>query len=364
MGNILANYTKIDTGVVPNTLRNLIKLSMKLLVTGGAGFIGANFIHYWLKKYPQDQVVNLDKLTYAGNLENLASMKNNPNYSFVHGDIVNPQIVDKAVAAADSIVHFAADSHVDRSILDPDPFIKTNIEGTYVLLKAALKHGTKRFHHVSTDEVYGALDLDSKHKFTEKTAYNPRSPYSASKAASDHLVRSFGTTFDLPYTITNCGNNYGPYQFPEKLIALAITNLIEGKKVPVYGDGLYVRDWLYVEDHCAAIDLVLQRGKVGETYLVGGLTGGVPNIEVIKKVLRLMGKDESMIEYVKDRPGHDRRYDVDWAKLKNELGWGPAHSFEDGLKSTVEWYQQNQDWWKRVKSGEYKEYYEKQYGQS
>ncbi|MBI2049762.1 dTDP-glucose 4,6-dehydratase [Candidatus Roizmanbacteria bacterium] len=325
---------------------------MKLLVTGGAGFIGANFILYWLKKYPQDQVVNLE------------SIKDNTNYSFVHGDICDSKIVDETMDGVDIVVHFAADSHVDRSILDPDPFVKTNIEGTYVLLKAALKHNLKRFHHISTDEVFGALELDSREKFTEKTPYNPRSPYSASKAASDHLVRSFGVTFGLPYTITNCGNNYGPYQFPEKLISLTITNLIEGKKVPVYGDGLYVRDWLYVEDHCEAIDLVLKKGKVGETYLIGGLTEGIPNIEVVKRILKLMGKGEDMIESVKDRPGHDRKYDVDWSKIKNDLGWQPKHSFDDGLKVTVDWYMQNQDWWKRVKTGEYKDYYEKQYGKA
>ena len=337
---------------------------MKLLVTGGAGFIGSNFILYWLKKYPQDQVVNLDKLTYAGNLENLSSVKDNPNYSFVHGDICDSKIVDETMDGVDIVVHFAADSHVDRSILDPDPFIKTNIEGTYVLLKAALKHKIKRFHHISTDEVFGALELDSKEKFTEKTPYNPRSPYSASKAASDHLVRSFGVTFNLPYSITNCGNNYGPYQFPEKLISLAITNLIEGKKVPVYGDGLYVRDWLYVEDHCSAIDMVLQKGKVGETYLVGGLTESISNIEVVKRILKLMGKSEDMIESVKDRPGHDRKYDVDWGKIKSELGWKPRHNFDEALKATVNWYMQNQDWWKHVKTGEYKDYYEKQYGKA
>ncbi len=322
---------------------------MKLFVTGGAGFIGSNFILYWLKKYPQDQIVNLDKLTYAGNLENLISVKNNPNYTFVKGDICNPKIVDEVMNDIDVVIHFAADSHVDRSILDPDPFIQTNIIGTHVLLKIALKHKVKRFHHVSTDEVFGELSLDSKEKFNENTPYDPRSPYSASKAASDHLVRAYYTTYNLPITITNCGNNYGPYQFPEKLFALAITNLLEGKKIPIYGDGLNVRDWLYVEDHCSAIDLVIQKGKIGETYLIGGLTEGISNLEVIKKILELMGKDQEMIEFVKDRPGHDRRYDVDWSKIKTELGWEPRHNFDQALEETIAWYTENQDWWKHVK---------------
>lgn len=337
---------------------------MKLLITGGAGFIGSNFIIYWLKKYPQDRVVNLDKLTYAGNLENLKSVEKNPNYSFVHGDICDPKLVDKTIDNVDVIVHFAADSHVDRSILDPDPFIKTNIVGTYVLLKASLKHQVRRFHHVSTDEVFGELELESKEKFNEKAPYNPRSPYSASKAASDHLVRAFNATYNLPVTISNCGNNYGPYQFPEKLIPLAVTNLLEGKKIPIYGDGLHVRDWLYVEDHCSAIDLILQKGKVGETYLIGGLTESISNLEVVKKILKLMNKDENMIESVKDRPGHDRRYDIDWSKIKQHLGWKPEHNFEEGLKTTATWYLKNEDWWRRVKSGEYKEYYRKQYGKN
>ncbi|MCR4277114.1 MAG: dTDP-glucose 4,6-dehydratase, partial [Candidatus Roizmanbacteria bacterium] len=265
---------------------------MKLLVTGGAGFIGSNFILYWLKKYPDDKIINLDKLTYAGNLENLRSVEKNPNYEFIRGDICDPKLVNSLTEKVDTIVHFAAESHVDRSISDPAPFIKTNIEGTYVLLEAALKNKVKKFHHISTDEVFGALELNSKEKFNDSTPYNPHSPYSASKASSDHLVRAYHTTYDLPITISNCSNNFGPYQFPEKLIPLAITNLIEGKKVPVYGDGLYVRDWLYVEDHCKAIDLILQKGKIGETYLIGGLTEDVSNIDIIKKILKIMGKDE------------------------------------------------------------------------
>src|SRR3990172_5758042 len=333
---------------------------MKLLVTGGAGFIGANFILYWLKKYPQDKIVNLDKLTYAGNLENLKSIEKNPNFSFIHGDICNPQLVNQITSNIDVIVHFAAVSHVDRSILDAAPFIKTNVEGTYILLEAAVKNKIKRFHHVSTDEVFGALPLNSRGKFNEKTPYNPRSPYSASKAASDHLVRAYATTYNLPTTISNCSNNFGPYQFPEKLIPLAITNIIEEKKIPVYGDGLYVRDWLYVEDHCKAIDLILQKGKIGKTYFIGGLADDISNMEVIKKILKLMNKNESNIEYVKDRPGHDRRYAIDWSKTQEELGWNPQFGFDDYLKLTIKWFINNQDWWKRIKTGKYLEYYKKQ----
>lgn len=322
---------------------------MKLLVTGGAGFIGSNFILYWLKKYPQDTIVNLDKLTYAGNLENLKSVEKNQNYSFVQGDICDSKLVNSLVKDVDVVVHFAAESHVDRSILDPAPFIKTNIEGTYVLLEAAVKNKVKRFHHISTDEVFGTLDLNSKEKFNDSTPYNPRSPYSASKAASDHLVRAYHTTYNLPMTLSNCSNNFGPYQFPEKLFSLTITNLIEGKKVPVYGDGLHVRDWLYVEDHCEAIDVILQKGTIGKTYLVGGLTDDISNLDVVKKILSLMGKDEHMIEYVKERSGHDRRYAIDWSTIQKELGWKPKHSFDEALKKTIEWYTNNQDWWRRIK---------------
>ena len=322
---------------------------MKLLVTGGAGFIGSNFILYWLKKYPQDKIINLDKLTYAGNLENLKSIEKNPNYEFVQGDICDPKLVNSLTEKVDTIVHFAAESHVDRSILDPAPFIKTNIEGTYVLLESALKNKVKRFHHISTDEVFGALKLNSAIKFNDLSPYNPHSPYSASKASSDHLVRAYFDTYQLPITISNCSNNFGPFQFPEKLIPLAITNLIEGKKVPVYGDGLYVRDWLYVEDHCKAIDLILQKGKVGETYLVGGLTEDIANIEIVKRILKIMGKDEVQIEYVKDRPGHDRRYAVDWSKINKKLGWKPEYGFDEYLEQTVNWYKNNQEWWRRIK---------------
>ena len=313
---------------------------MKLLVTGGAGFIGSNFIQYWLKKYPADQIINLDKLTYAGNLDNLKEVENNKNYKFVKGDIGDASIVDQLISEVDTVVHFAAETHVDNSITGPDVFITTNIVGTHNLLKSALKNKIKRFHHVSTDEVFGSLNLKDGNKFNEQSIYDPRSPYSASKAAADHLVRAYHITFDLPVTITNCSNNYGPRQHQEKLLPLAITNLLQGKKVPVYGDGLYVRDWLYVDDHCRAIDLVLQEGKVGETYCVGGMTDDINNLEIIKMILKILGKDENQLEFVKDRPGHDRRYAVDWSKIKNELGYEPEYSLADYLTKTVEWYKQ------------------------
>ncbi|OGH37523.1 MAG: dTDP-glucose 4,6-dehydratase [Candidatus Levybacteria bacterium RIFCSPLOWO2_01_FULL_38_21] len=335
---------------------------MKLLVTGGAGFIGSNFIRYWTVNHPDDEIFNFDKLTYAGNLENLKDVEKNPKYTFIKGDISNPDKVKKAIDGVDVIVNFAAESHVDRSILEPAPFVMTNIVGTQVLLDAALKFKIKRFMHISTDEVFGSLKLKDKSKFNERTNYNPTSPYSASKAGSDHLVRSYYFTYGLPINISNCSNNFGPYQFPEKLIPLVITNILEGKKVPVYGDGLYVRDWLYVEDHCRAIDLIIKKGKIGETYCIGGLTEDINNLSVIKKILNILGKDESVIEYVKDRPGHDRKYSIDWSKIKNELGWSPLHSFDEWLAYTINWYKENQDWWKRVKNKEYIKYYKKQYG--
>lgn len=337
---------------------------MRLLVTGGAGFIGSNFILYWMRKHPGDSVVNLDALTYAGNLENLTEVEKNSRYTFIKGDICNREVVKRAMDGVEVVVHFAAESHVDRSIMEPSPFITTNIVGTHVLLESALKHKVKRFHHVSTDEVYGELELTDLSKFNERTPYAPRSPYSASKAASDHLVRAYYYTYELPITITNCSNNYGPYQFPEKLIPLAITNILEHKKVPIYGDGLYVRDWLYVKDHCRGIDAVLSKGKVGETYCLGGLTQDMNNLAVIKKILSLMGSDESMIEFVKDRPGHDRRYVMDWTKIAKELGWKPEHDFDRWIKETIDWYKTHESWWKSVKSGEYQTYYGKQYGGS
>lgn len=333
----------------------------KLLVTGGCGFIGSNFIHYWLKNHPDDQIVNLDKLTYAGNQENLKDVDSNPNYSFIKGDICDLETVKKAIDGVDTVVHFAAESHVDRSIMDPDIFVKTNILGTQILLDASLDAKIKRFHHISTDEVFGALELNTTKKFEESTPYNPRSPYSASKAGADHLVRAYHITYGLPVTITNCADNFGPYQYPEKLISLAITNLLEEKKVPVYGDGLYVRDWLFVEDHCSAIELVLQKGKVGETYLIGTDELEMPNIEVVKKVISALGQKDDMMEYVKDRPGHDRRYAIDASKIKKELGWSAKYNFQQALEITVKWYQNNPNWWKKLKDQSYKEYYAKQY---
>lgn len=334
---------------------------MKILVTGGAGFIGSNFILYWLKNHPDDELVNLDKLTYAGNLENLKSVEGNNNYKFVYGDICDTKIVDQAMQGADIVVHFAAESHVDRSIAEPAPFIKTNVLGTQIILDSALKNNVKRFHHISTDEVFGSLELVSKEKFNEKTKYDPRSPYSASKASSDHLVNAYYHTFGLPITITNCSNNFGPYQFPEKLIPLAITNLLEDKKVPLYGDGLYVRDWLYVEDHVRAIELVLEKGTVGQTYCVGGMTEDLNHLTLIKKIIKILGKDDSYIEFIKDRPGHDRKYSVDWSKIKNELGWQPMNNFDKWLVKTVDWYKENKKWWMDIKNGDYKNYYKKQY---
>lgn len=316
---------------------------MKLLITGGAGFIGSNFIHYILNKYPEYQIINLDALTYAGNLENLKVWENDARYRFVKGNITEANVVAPLVAESDIVVHFAAESHVDRSIAGPEAFVDTNIKGTFVLLEAARKYN-KRFHHISTDEVFGALKPGDK-PFDETTPYDPRSPYSASKAASDHLVRSYFHTYGLPITLSNCSNNYGPYHFPEKLIPLIITNVLEGKKVPVYGDGLQVRDWLYVEDHCKAIDLILHQGTIGETYCIGGASER-ENIWIVKKILELLGKDESVIEYVADRPGHDRRYAINFSKIKNELGWQPEVMLEDGLKKTVEWYKENGMWWK------------------
>lgn len=335
---------------------------MKLLVTGGAGFIGSNFILYWLKNHSDDEIVNVDLLTYAGNLENLASVEKLPGYRFVKADITDAAAMTSVMKGIDIVVHFAAESHVDRSISEPSPFVLTNVVGTQVLLDAALRAGVKRFHHVSTDEVFGSLELGSQEKFSENTRYDPRSPYSASKAGSDHLVRAYYHTFGLPITITNCSNNFGPFQFPEKLIPLAITNILEGKKVPVYGDGKNVRDWLYVEDHCRAIDVILSKGKIGETYCVGGLAGDIDNLTVVKKILTHMGKSDDMIEFVKDRLGHDRHYAIDWTKIQKDFGWKPLFDFDTYLKETIQWFTANKPWWQRIKSGAYKQYYEKQYG--
>jgi dTDP-glucose 4,6-dehydratase len=332
----------------------------KILVTGGAGFIGSNFVRYWVKNYPEDEVFVLDKLTYAGNLENLESVKS--KIKFIKGDICDESVVGEAMKKADIVAHFAAESHVDRSIICPDEFVRTNVLGTHVLLKSALKNRVKRFHHVSTDEVFGALPVDSKVKWDENTAYNPRSPYSASKAASDHLVRAFFTTYGLPVTVSNCSNNFGPFHFPEKFIPLAITNILEGKKIPIYTPGNQIRDWLFAEDHVRAIDLILQKGKIGETYLVGADHEEFSNLQVAKKILALMGAEEDRIELVKDRKGHDVKYAIDCSKIKNELGWKPLNDFEESLKLTIDWYKKNEGWWKRIKSGEYQKYYDKQYG--
>lgn len=335
---------------------------MKYLVTGGAGFIGSNFIHYLFGKYHDAEIVNLDKLTYAGNLDNLKEFENNPRYKFVKGDIADAKIVSAVVPQVDIIVNFAAESHVDRSIEDPSAFVRTNVLGTQVLLDAARKNRNKRFHHISTDEVYGSIPLNSEEKWTEESPYKPRSPYSASKAASDHLARAYFNTYGLPVTITNCANNVGPYMYPEKLIPVAITNLLEGKNVPVYTPGNQVREWLYVEDHCSAIDAILQKGKAGETYFVGPDDKHVSNLEIIKMILKIMNLGEDRIEFIKDRPGHDQKYALDTSKIKKELGWSPKYSLEKTLEKTVEWYQSNQDWWKKIKnSGEFQKYYSKQY---
>ncbi|MEK7167321.1 MAG: dTDP-glucose 4,6-dehydratase, partial [Patescibacteria group bacterium] len=315
------------------------------LITGGAGFIGSNFIHYWIKKYPNDKIVNLDILTYAGNLKNLKDIENNPNYKFIKGDICNAKLINNLTRGIDLIVHFAAESHVDRSITNSQDFIRTNVEGTRVLLDAA-KNNNIRFHHISTDEVFGSLNFKDK-PFNEKTPYNPRSPYSASKAAADHLVRAYFHTHKLPITISNCSNNFGPYQFPEKIIPLFITNLIKNKKIPVYGQGKNIRDWIHVDDHNAGVDLIIQKGRIGETYCLGS-GNQLCNLELTKMILKLMGKGEEMIEYVADRLGHDLRYDIDFSKIQNELGWEPKMDFKQGLKKTIEWYKNNLKWWKKL----------------
>lgn len=326
---------------------------MKLFVTGGAGFIGSNFILYMLEKYPEYQIVNFDKLTYAGNLENLSSVEANPNYSFVQGDICDREAVTSAMQGCDWVVHFAAESHVDRSITGPAIFVQTNVVGTQVLLDAAKELGIKRFHHVSTDEVFGALPLEKPEiMFTEETPYAPRSPYSASKAGSDHLVRAYIETYGLPATISNCTNNYGPYHFPEKAIPLFITNAFADKPLPIYGQGLAIRDYLYVTDHCSAIDLILHKGTEGETYCVGG-DSERNGIQVADSVLKILGKPDSLKTFVTDRPGHDMRYAMDHSKITRELGWEPSVTFEEGMGKTIQWYQTNEEWWKRIISKEY-----------
>ncbi len=331
-----------------------------ILVTGGAGFIGSNFVHYMLNKHSNYKIINFDSLTYAGNLENLSAIEKNPNYTFIKEDIGNKEQVMKVFRehSIDTVVHFAAESHVDRSITGPAVFVQTNIVGTQVLLDVSREIGIERFLHVSTDEVYGSLGATG--YFTEETSLHPNSPYSASKASSDMLVLAYQHTFGFPGVVTRCSNNYGPYQFPEKLIPLLIANALNDKSIPVYGDGSNIRDWLYVEDHCSALDVVLHHGKIGDVYNIGG-NNEWKNIDIVKLVLKEIDKPESLITYVKDRPGHDKRYAIDAAKIKNELGWVPSYQFENGIKKTVQWYLQNKQWWERIISGQYKKYYESQY---
>ena len=334
-----------------------------ILVTGGAGFIGSNFIYYMLKKHPDYRIVCIDALTYAGNLSTLSGAQKNENFRFVKADITDRKAVEALFGEESftAVVNFAAESHVDRSIEEPEVFLKTNILGTQVLMDCARKFGNIRYHQVSTDEVYGDLPLDRPDLFfTEETPIHTSSPYSSSKAGADLLVQAYYRTYGLPVTISRCSNNYGPYHFPEKLIPLMIINAIHGKSLPVYGNGLNVRDWLYVEDHCKAIDMILHGGRIGEVYNIGGHNERA-NIDVVKTVLRILGKDESLIRYVKDRPGHDMRYAIDPTKIKNELGWYPETTFDEGIKKTVEWYLQNEDWWQNIVSGEYMSYYEKMY---
>lgn len=327
---------------------------MKILVTGGAGFIGSNFIRDWLKNNPADKIINLDVLTYAGNRENLLDIEKKENYEFVKGDICDAALVDDIVRRADLIVHFAAESHVDRSIRDSSDFIRSNVEGTRVLLEAARKNGGIRFHHISTDEVFGHLAPEEP-KFNEKTPYAPRSPYSASKAASDHLVRSYFHTYKLPATISNCTNNYGPYQFPEKIIPLFINNLLNGKKVPLYGRGENIRDWIHVDDHNRGVEAVIKKGRIGETYCLGG-ENELKNRELAEMIIGLMEKDASCLQFVEDRPGHDLRYAMDISKARSELGWEPKIGFEKGLRDTLSWYKKNKDWLESVKSGQYRDF--------
>lgn len=330
-----------------------------ILVTGGAGFIGSNFIHLLVKERDW-KIVNLDALTYAGNLENLSSLEGNPGYKFVHGRIEDKDLVEEVMEGVDAVVHFAAESHVDRSIKDAQPFLVTNCIGTQTLLEVARKKGVKRFLHVSTDEVYGSLGPDDP-PFTESDPLRPNSPYAASKASSDLLVRAAFKTHGLPVLITRCSNNYGPYQFPEKLIPLMTINAMNKRPLPVYGDGKNIRDWIHVEDHCRGVLAVLERGKIGEVYNLGGECEK-QNIEIVNTILDILGAPKDLIQYVTDRPGHDRRYAMNIEKAKAELGWSPVISFEEGLRSTIDWYMENKEWWERIISGDYRRYYEEHYG--
>jgi dTDP-glucose 4,6-dehydratase len=337
---------------------------MKILVTGGCGFIGSNFIRYFLKFYPDDSLINVDKLTYAGNLENLSDLSQSPHYHFIRGDITDaPRMEELIKKGVDAIINFAAESHVDRSIEDPSTFMKTNVLGTFTLLEAIRKVFPKqriRFVHISTDEVYGSLGETG--AFTEETPLAPNSPYSASKSAADMLVRAYHRTYGLPTVITRCSNNFGPYQFPEKLIPLMVSNAIEDKELPIYGDGMHVRDWIYVEDHCRALDVILHHDREGEIYNIGGRSER-PNLVVAQTILDRLGKPHSLIRFVTDRPGHDRRYAIDFSKIERELGWKPSISFEEGIRRTVEWYLTHREWWKKIKTGEYLDYYKRMYDQ-
>lgn len=333
---------------------------MKVLVTGGAGFIGSNFIQYIVREHLGWEITNLDKLTYAGNLENLTGVQDEPAYHFGRGDITDRELIDRLLSPGfDAIINFAAESHVDRSILDASPFIETNIKGTQVLLEGARKHHISRYIQVSTDEVYGSIDKGS---FAEISPLSPNSPYAASKASADLLCLAYFKTYHLPVIITRCSNNFGPYQFPEKLIPLATTNALEDKPIPVYGDGLNIRDWVYVADHCRAIDVIIQKGKPGEIYNIGSGNERT-NLELIHKLLELLNKPKDLIQFVTDRPGHDRRYSLDISKISTELGWKPIYSYEESLAATVDWYMKSETWWSRIKSGEYTKYYEKMYHQ-
>jgi dTDP-glucose 4,6-dehydratase len=332
---------------------------MRFLITGGAGFMGSNFIHYLFKKYPDSEIINLDKITYAGNLENLKDIENNPNYTFVKGDIANKNDVAKGIGkGVDIIINYAAETHVDRSIMDPEAFIKTDVLGTYELLEVVRKKRAKKMIQISTDEVFGDTKTG---EFTENSPFLPNSPYSASKAGGDLMCRAYFKTYETPVIVTHSCNFYGPYQYPEKLISLFITNLLEGKKIPLYGNGENVREWIFTEDHCRAVDLIMNQGKEGEVYNIG--TGERrSNIEIVKMLLTNLGLGEDKIKYVKDRPGHDFRYAINNSKLREELDWEPQYKLDEGLKKTVEWYQKNKKWWQKIKDGEYLEYYKRQYG--
>lgn len=336
---------------------------MKILVTGGAGFIGGNFVHYMVEKYPEDMIVNLDKLTYAGNLETCKSVEDKANYKFIKGDIADREFIFELFKNEkfDIVVNFAAESHVDRSIEDPEIFVKTNVMGTTTLLDACNKYGIKRYHQVSTDEVYGDLPLDRPDLFfTEETPLHTSSPYSSAKASADLFVLAYYRTFELPVTISRCSNNYGPYHFPEKLIPLMISRALADESLPVYGKGDNVRDWLHVYDHCVAIDLIIRNGKVGEVYNVGGHNERT-NLDVVKTILHALNKPESLIKYVEDRKGHDRRYAIDPKKLETELGWKPKYNFDTGIQQTIQWYLDNKEWWQNILSGEYQKYFDKMY---